>query len=417
MLKPGFLSLAVLVLALGLSSRADEWPQFRGPTGQGLVPSGSLPTTWSTTRNVVWKQPILGRGWSSPIVCHGRIYLTTAVPVEGSPNNDQSLRALCLDAATGNVLWDKEVIHQDGRTAPGIHGKNSHASPTPVTDGQRLYVHFGHEGTACLDLNGQILWRNRTLTYEPVHGNGGSPILVDDRLVYSADGGDKRFLVALSCKTGEVIWKTDREVEADRKFSFSTPLAIAVQGKKQIISPGTNVVNAFDAATGKEIWRVQYDGYSVIPRPVYGHGLVFVCTGYGTPSLLAIRPDGTGDVTDTHVVWQTNRQVPHTASPVLVENALYFMSDNGIARCLDAKTGKQHWQQRLGVSNSASSIAGDGKIYFLTEQGVGIVLKASTTYELLARNPIEEQTLASYAAADGALYLRTETQLYRIQQR
>src|SRR6185437_5702085 len=236
--------------------------------------------------------------------------------------------------------------------SPRIHGKNSHASPTPLVRGERLFVHFGHQGTACLDLEGKVLWKNTSLHYAPVHGNGGSPILVDDSLVFSCDGGDKRFIVALNVVNGEVRWKTDRTIEASRKFSFSTPLLIVVDGKKQIISPGSNVVCAFDPATGHEIWRVRYDGYSVIPRPVYGQGLLFICTGYNTPSLLAIRPDGKGDVTDTHVVWKTRKAVPHTPSPLLVGEELYFVSDSGQASCLDARTGQVHWQERLGGNYS-----------------------------------------------------------------
>lgn len=401
---------AVAALLLSLPGAwADDWPEFRGPTGQGLA-QGNLPVEWSTTKNVVWKKPIPGRGWSSPVVVKGRVYLTTAVPVKG----DQSLGVLCLDAATGKVLWKKEVFRQNGKMSPGIHGKNSHASPTPLVYGNRLYVHFGHQGTACLDLSGKVLWRNRTQKYSPVHGNGGSPILVDDKLIFSCDGGDKRFIVALDRDTGRVRWKTDRKGEAGRKFSFSTPLLITVKGQKQVISPGSNVVGAYDPDTGREIWHIRYNGYSVIPRPVYGHGLVFLSTGYDRPSLLAIRPDGTGDVTDTHVAWRVTKGAPHTPSPLLVGDELYTVSDGGIASCFDARTGTVHWQERVGGAYSASPLYADGRIYLQSEQGQGIVLQAGKEFKVLARNSLGERSLASFAAADGALFIRTEKYLYRI---
>jgi outer membrane protein assembly factor BamB len=412
--------LAVAV-AIGIWSpttvHAEDWPEFRGPTGQGLVREGGLPAVWGPSKNIVWKQSIPGAGWSSPVLVEGRIYLTTSVPVENSPTRDQSLRALCLDAKTGRILWDREVMRENGATAPGIHSKNSHASPTPLVYGGRLYVHFGHQGTACLDLAGKVLWRNTSLDYAPVHGNGGSPILVGDALVFSGDGADKQFLAALDRNTGKVLWKTDRNNEADRKFSFSTPLLITVGKKPQLISPASGMVGAYDPRTGKEIWRVRYDGYSVIPRPIYGYGLVYICTGYNTPSLLAIRPDGQGDVTRTHVAWTVRRHAPHTPSPLLVGDELYMVSDWGIASCLDAKTGHVHWQERLGGAYSASPVHAGDKIYFQSEDGVGTVLKAGRRFEVLAKNAMEERTLASYAAVNGALFLRTAKHLYRIEGR
>jgi outer membrane protein assembly factor BamB len=345
----------------------------------------------------------------------GRVFLTTAVPVKGG--KDQSLRALCLDAEKGTVFWETEVFLQDGSKAPRIHSKNSHASPTPLTDGKRLFVHFGHQGTACLDLAGKVLWRNRELRYAPVHGNGGTPILIDGRLVFSVDGADKQFVVALNPDTGKALWKTDRKSEAYKKFSFSTPLAIAVGGKKQIISPASDAVVAYDPVDGHEIWRARYDGYSLIPRPVYGHGLIFLSSGYERPTLVAIRAGGSGDITNSHIAWTVARGAPHTPSPLLVGTELYMVSDGGIASCLDARTGKVHWQERIGGSFSASPLHAAGRIYLQSEDGVTTVVRAATTFERLAQNKIDERALASYAAADGAIYLRTEANLYRIEQR
>jgi outer membrane protein assembly factor BamB len=422
----------LVLLVLDLTLQAADWPEFRGPTGQGHAETTNLPAEWSTTKNVVWKQEVAGLGWSSPIVVSGRIYLTTAAAIPNS--KDLSLRALCLEAASGKQVWDKEVFRESAQ-APRPHTKNSHASPTPICRDSRLYVHFGHQGTACLDLDGKILWKNATLKYAPVHGNGGSPILVDDPpvakaegttppltkgglgglLVFSCDGSDQQFIVALDVKTGKPRWKTDRRSTAAKTFSFSTPLLIEVNGKQQVVSPASDMVAGYDPVTGKEIWRVRTQGYSVIPRPVFAHGLIFMSSGYESPTLMAIRPDGTGDVTATHVAWETKRNAPHTPSPLVVGDELYVVSDGGMATCLEAKTGKVHWLQRLGGKYSASPLFADGKIYFQSEEGVGTVVKPGTEFQQLAKNRLEEQTLASYAVADGALFIRSEKHLYRIE--
>jgi outer membrane protein assembly factor BamB len=406
----------LLLTFAGSAAGSGDWIQFRGTAGDGTSTETKLPVEWGPSKNVVWKQAIAGNGWSSPVVLNGRLYLTSAVPQQGSAPGDLSLRALCLDATTGKTIWEKEVFAQ-GKTAPRIHGKNSHASPTPVLCDGKLFVHFGHQGTACLSLDGTVLWQNQSLTYNPVHGNGGSPICVDDLLVYSADGGDTRFVVALDRSTGNVRWKTERTWSTSSKFSFSTPLLITVAGRKQLVSPATDAVVAYDPADGKEIWRVDYKGYSVIPKPVYGNGLVFVCTGYPFASLLAIRPDGQGDVTKTHVAWKTRKGVPLTPSPLLVGNELYLISDSGIASCLDAQTGKLHWQERIGGNYSASPVAAAGHIYFQSEDGVGTVIRAGTTFVQVSKNALDERSLASYAAVDGALFIRTEHNLYRVQTR
>ena len=374
MLQRLFVLFAGPSLLAAAPARADDWPEFRGPTGQGIVRDGSLPVEWSRTKNVAWTQQIPGRGWSSPVVADGRIYLTTAVPVPGSRTNDQSLAALCLEARTGKVVWEREVFRQDGAKAPRPHRKNTHASPTPLVHDGRLYVHFGHQGTACLDPAGKVLWRNTSLKYVPIHGNGGTPILVESALVFSCDGGDTAFVVALDRNTGRVLWKTGRKTEAFKKFSFSTPLLITVKGQQQVISPGSNMVGAYDPETGRELWRVRYTGYSVIPRPVYGNGLVFVCTGFDPPpSLLAIRPGGQGDVTGTNVAWSTRKAVPLTPSLLLAGDDLYMVSDTGVASCLDARTGKVQWQQRVGGNYSASPLYADGKVYFQAEDGTAVV--------------------------------------------
>lgn len=401
-------------LLLAVPAWAADWPQFRGPTGQGHAQTDNLPVQWSREQNVAWRVAVPGQGWSSPVVMDRRVYLTTSVPLQDS--DDQSLRAMCLSAESGETLWDEEVFLQQGGEAAKIHSKNSHASPTPLVHENRLYVHFGHEGTACLSLDGQRIWENRELRYKPVHGNGGSPIVVDDKLVFSIDGLGSRFLVALSLETGAVIWKTDRTVPADRDFSFSTPLLITAEGRRQIVSPGSDMAAAYAPTDGAELWRVRYDGYSVVPRPVFGHGLAYICTGFGPTTLLAIRPTGTGDVTESHVAWRyKDSSVPRTPSLLLVGEELYMIGNRGIAVCLDAETGAEHWKERIGGNFSASPVFADGRIYLQDEQGESVVLKPGPEFEIIARSSIGEPTLASLAIADGAIFLRSESALYRIE--
>ena len=396
-------------LLLPLAVAAQDWPQFRGPGGQGHSTVKSLPLEWNDdSRNIAWKVPIDGLGWSSPVIGDGKLWLTTAT------REGKSMRVICLDAGTGKELLNVEAIRRDA--AMKIHKKNSHASPTPILDGDRVYVHFGTYGTACLTTAGKRVWRQQ-LKYSHVHGPGGSPVLHGNSLYISCDGARDPFVVALHSRSGGIRWKTARRaVPQKRKFAFSTALVINVGGKDQVISPGAGRVSAYDPSSGRMIWTVQYPGgYSVVPRPVYGHGLVFVSSSFDRPRLLAIRPDGRGDVTETHVAWMTDRNAPHSPSPILVGNELYIVSDRGVATCLDAKTGKVHWQERLGGSFSASPLHAAGRIYFLDENGKTTVIEPGREYKELTRNEIKGRTLASLVPVEGALYLRTGTHLLRIE--
>ena len=405
----------VCVYLLGLlfvaAVRAD-WPEFRGATGQGHSLATGLPVNWSETENIRWKTEIDGLAWSSPVVAGDHIYVTSAVP---RAENQVDLKLICLDSRTGEFLWQKTIFEHDQNVR--MHKKNSHASPTPIIAGETIYAHFGPHGTARLTLDGELVWKQK-LEYAPVHGNGGSPALADDVLVICCDGGDTQYVVGLETDTGEIRWKTNRETDPQKGFSFSTPLVIGINGQQQAICPGSDAVFAYDPQTGREIWRVDYPGgYSVTPRPVFGNGLVFVCTGFQTPRLLAIDPTGSGNVTETHLRWSTDRGVPHSPSVLLVDQNIYFVSDKGIASCLDARTGQQHWQERLGGNFSASPLFADGRIYFQDENGQAIVLRADASFEELSRNRLtdEERTFASYAVDGSALLIRTETALYRVQ--
>lgn len=398
--------LAATLLFLQMVVSAEDWPQFRGPAGQGHSAETGLPIEWSESKNVAWKVPVPGRGWSSPVVAGGRVWLTTATSVQ----RDTSLRLMAFDVESGRQALDVEVFRFRGTEL--LNAKNSHASPTPIVEGERVYVHFGARGTAAVSASGTVLWKAR-LEYEAQHGNGGSPELAGDLLIVNCDGFDRAFVAALDKATGKVRWRRDRREPHSQ--AYSTPLAIRAAGREQIVSVGAFTASALDPRDGKELWRVSYpDGFSNVPRPVYGAGLVFIATGFNQPSLLAVRPDGTGDVTRSHVAWTLTRGAPLTPSPILVGDELYTVSDNGIASCLDARTGGVRWQVRLGHSFSASPVLADGRLYFLDEDGRTTVLRPGTNPSPLAVNSLDGGTLASMAVSARSFFIRTATHLYRL---
>jgi outer membrane protein assembly factor BamB len=399
-----FIGLIALVLFfLSTPVLAGDWPQFRGPTGQGHSDERGLPLTWSETKNVRWKVAIPGKGWSSPVIQGDRIWMTTATE-EG-----KSLRAISVDRNTGAILQNVEVFRV--KSVGQIHSKNSYASPTPVLEGDRVYVHFGAHGTACLTQTGEIVWKTRLEYDNGQHGPGGSPVLYENLLIVSCDGRDVQFVVALDKLTGKVSWKKSRAGQ----HAYTTPLVVPLAAGDQIISPGAFRAIAYDPRTGKELWQVRYgEGFSNVPRPVYSEGLVFICTGFQQPSLLAVRLDGRGDITKSHISWTLQRGVPLTPSPLLVNGDLYLISDNGIASCVDAKTGNPYWQVRLGGNHSASPIYADGRIYFLSEEGESVVIAPGKQFKALAQNQLDGQTLASMAVSNGSIFIRSLTNLYRL---
>ena len=392
----------ILFLLLLLVSTSD-WPQFRGPTGQGVSDEQGLPLTWSETKNVRWKVAIPGRGWSSPVVQGDRIWLTTATE-EG-----KSLRAISVDRNTGAIVQNVEVFRL--KSAKLANPKNSLASPTPIVEGDRVYVHFGAFGTACITQSGEIVWKTKLEYDNGQHGTGGSPVLYEDLLIISCDGNDVQFVVALDKLTGKVRWKKSREGYQ----AYTTPLIVELAGSPQVISPGAFRAISYDPRNGKELWQVTYgEGFSNVPRPVYGDGLVFICTGFQQPSLLAVRVDGKGDVTKSKIQWKLDSGVPLTPSPLLVGSELYMVTDNGIVTCVDAKTGKEYWRARVGGNHSASPIYADGRIYFLNEEGESVVLAPGQQLKHLATNQLDGRTLASMAVSNGSIFIRSDTHLYRI---
>lgn len=404
-----------LLLALALAPPAD-WPEFRGPDGTGRYAGKPLPTEWGPDTNVTWASPVPGKGWSSPILVGGKLVLTTAVPQGDGEDAGHSLRALAFDFATGKQLWDVELFRPDRSLAVQMHKKNSLASPTPASDGKTVVCHFGHMGTAAVDLDGKVVWRNDELRYKPTHGSGSSPVLADDLAVVPCDGEADPFVAALDLATGTVRWKTPRNTTASRSFSFATPqLVTDANGRRVLVSPASDFCMGYDPATGKELWRCRYPGggFSLICRPVVGHGRVYVCTGYGGQRVIGIDPAGTGAV-EPAFDWKVKMYAPNTPTPLVVGDELYLISDMGVMSCVDARTGKTHYSERLaGRGYSASPIAWDGKIYVTSEEGDGQVVAAGTEFKELTRSKMGEKTFATFVPADGSLVVRTETKLYR----
>lgn len=396
--------LALLGILGGLTAPA-EWTQFRGPSGQGQSAASGLPLKWSESEHIAWKTAVPGEGWSSPVISGGQIWLTAAT------ERGTSLRAVALDQETGRILHDVEVFRVTA--PPGIHEKNNYASPTPILESGRVYVHFGTLGTAALNRSGEVIWKTQQLRYAHGHGAGGSPALAGDLLVISCDGTDQQYVVALDKNTGEIRWKTARNGAA---MAYTTPLVIPRGKGRQVVSPAGRLAASYDLESGQELWSLDYEGFSGVPRPVFAHGLVYITTGFYNPVLMAIRPDGSGNVTKTHVAWQWGRGVPLTPSPLVEGGEIYMVSDNGIVSCLDAKTGQELWRQRLGGTFSASPVSADGRIYFLNERGEVTVIRAGRTFESLAVNRLDGSTLASLAIEGRAIYLRTDSHLYRIEE-
>ena len=383
---------------------AKYWPVWRGPSGQGLA-SGTYPDAWSATENVAWKKPVPGNGNSSPIVWGDRIFLTTAY------ENGRRLSLVAFRRSDGTQLW--ETFAPAGRTGRA-HYKNGHASATPATDGTHVYASFGSRGLAAFDFNGGLVWHKDLGDVDNYHGAAGSPLLYKNRVILYQDFDSGSFVAAFDARTGKELWRTPR-----RAFvGWGTPVAVRVAGRDEIIVSSQSAVTAYDPDTGKELWVCDGNSFEVIPTPVVGHGLVFASSGRVGPTL-AIRPGGRGNVTRTHLAWTSPKGSPFVPSPILYGDQLYMVNDMAsIVTAFEAATGKVLWQGRLGVAQregfSASPVAIDGKIFFTNDQGETFVLRAGPTFELIRTNRIGETTLASPALVDGRWYIRTDRSLIAI---
>ena len=408
---------AAASLFAGSFAHAENWPQFRGPTRQGVSTETGLPLEWSETSHVAWKEQIPGQAWSSPIVWGDRVFVTTAM-VAG-----QSCRVLALDAKSGRVLWNREVFRQ---VPLKKEDRNSHATPTPATDGERVYACFGDGSFAALDFAGEIVWTNRDYPFYGQHGLGTSPILYNGLLIMARDGSsngedkalgwqkpwDQAYVLALDAKTGRERWKARRGMS---RISHGVPNIWEHDGRAQVVSEAGDVVQGFDVETGGRIWSSEVIGEGKVPSVVLGNGLVFTAGGAGgRNSIKAFRLDGKGDLKETNLVWEQRKGAPNLPSMIYAAPHLFAMNDAGVMSCLRADTGESVWRERVGGNFSASPVLADGRLYLLSDEGVTTVIEAGPEFKVLARNSLGEKAQASMAISGGRIFIRTAGNLFCI---
>jgi outer membrane protein assembly factor BamB len=419
--RAALLTLTVLSLGLMLGApatgRSEDWPRFRGPTGQGHSSETGLPVSWSTTENILWKSPVAGASWSSPIVLGDQVFLTTTT------NEGRDCHVLSLDLHSGQLLWDTVVLQQVPRRK---EQKNSYASSTPCTDGERVYACFADGSLVAVSLKGELLWTNRDFPFYSKHGLGASPIVYQGLVIMPFDGSsdgpdpaigwqkpwDQAQVVALHADTGKLAWKTRRGLS---RVSHMTPLILPIDGVDQLISPAGDRIQGFAPLTGALLWTIDSQGEGVTPSPVAAAGKLFTSSGFEATTLRTIKLGGAeGNATSSHIVWEQKKGVPTQASLIVVDDLLYAVTDNGVATAYRTTDGEVVWQERLGGTYSASPVYADGKLYFLSEQGQTTVVKPNATFEVLSRNPLEEAAQASPAVASGRIVIRTEHHLWAI---
>ncbi len=396
--------------------RSENWPEFRGPGRQGLSVETKLPLKWSEKENIQWKKEIPGESWSTPIVWGNRVFLTTAT------DQGQSCRIICLESKTGSVLWNKEIFRQLPRKK---EQRNSYATPTPVTDGQRVYACFGDGSFAALGFDGEVLWTNRNYPFYSQHGLGASPILSGNLLIMTFDGSsqgedklvgwqtpwDKSFMVALDAKTGKERWKTNKGIT---RISHGTPVIWNPEGgKPQVVCEAGDVVQGYDRDTGDRVWTSEVQGEGKVPSPIIGDGFVFTSGGFrGKETIKAFKLGPIGNLKETNLVWEQKKGTPKVPSLIYVNSYLFAIQDMGIASCLQPKTGEMVWQERLGGGFSASPVSAGGRLYFLDNKGETTVIEAGPVFKVLAKNKLDGNVQASMAIANGCLFLRTDQHLY-----
>ncbi len=408
-----FLLVCLLISIPGLPVHADNWTRFRGPNGQGVSDETDLPLQWSSTENVVWRTPIPGNGWSSPIVYDDQLFLTTTTE-EG-----KVCHVICVNRQRGDIQWNKEVHRQE---LGAKRAQNSYATPTPITDGKKVYSVFSDGTIIAVDFQGEVAWKNSDMKFHSLHGLGASPLLVGDQLIMPFDGSsaedkkvgwkipwEKALVLSLDTATGDVRWRGSR---GKSRVGHVTPILID-QGK-QVVSAGGDRVQGHDVKTGDRIWSIYSQGEGVTPSPVLGEGLIFTSSGFEEPTIRAIRTGGVGDVTETHIAWEQKRGVPALPSLLYVEPYLYSITRDNILHCLEATSGDIVWLKRLDGAHSASPVYADGKIYILSEEGVTLVLRPGEKYDEIARNVIDEKCMASMAVSQGQFFIRTAENLYCI---
>lgn len=395
-----------------VAANAENWTRFRGPNGQGISSEANLPLHWGADKDIAWKTAIPGTGWSSPIVYDDQIFLTTATE-EGV-----SCRVICVDRLSGKIRWNTEVHRQ----VPGAkRAQNSYATPTPVTDGERVYAVFYDGAIIALDFAGNVVWKNTEIKFFSLHGLAASPVLVNGQLVMPFDGSsreenrlgwkipwDKAVVLSLDTATGKVLWKGER---GQSRVAHVTPILVGEDA--QLVSAGDRV-QGFDIQTGKRVWSIYSQGEGVTPSPVVGDGLIYTSSGFEEPTIRAIRLGGEGDVTETHIAWEQKKGVPALASPLYVAPYLYTITRDNILHCIEAATGEIVWLKRLSSVYWASPVLADGRIYILSEDGVTLVLRPGDRYEELARNDLHETCFASMAVSHGHFFIRSAEHLFCI---
>jgi outer membrane protein assembly factor BamB len=399
--------LLVILLMAGNSAWGENWPAWRGPRGDGTSLETNVPTQWSGTENVMWKTPIPGKGYASPIVWEDRVFTVTAV------NETLERVLLCLDAASGDVLWQRTVLK-----APleRLHALNSHASSTPATDGEKVYVSFldgDKMYVAAYDFEGKRIWEVRPGPFASRHGYCSSPILWKDKVILNGDHDGPGYLIALDRATGRTLWKTPRP---NNTRSYCAPIIRTIGPRNQMVLAGTLCVASYDPDTGKQHWIIDGPTEQYVASLVYNGEFFFLTCGFPDRFMQAIRPDGRGNVTDTHVVWQKDKDCSYVPSPIAIGPHFLLTSDTGVATCLNAKTGESLWRQRLGPHFSASPVSANGLVYFLSDKGVATIVKPGPSFEVVARNELGEKTFASPAISNGRLFLRAENHLYCVGQ-
>ncbi len=415
----------LLISSIGSLASVD-WPEFRGPSGDGHVTGNAdLPLHWSETEHVKWKTEIPHYGISTPVVTDGQVWLTTAA------QDGHDFYVVRFSAETGKINLKEKLFHSDNPESLGNGASmNSYATPSSYAEPGRVYVHYGSFGTACLDSqSGNVLWKRDDLRCRHYRGASSCPVMFENLLILTFDGADLQYVVALDKRTGRTIWKTDRSVawndenvpgqmakDGDLRKAHSTPLIVQAEGKPQLISVGAKAAYGYDPRTGKELWRIQYNDWSVAPRPVYADGLAYIVTGLTKKELWAVKTDGKGELTEGQIAWKQKAGIGKYSSPILVDGLIYTAVDESFISCLDAATGAVVWNERVGGKFAASPIYGPGRLYFFDQGGKALVLKPGRKLEILATNTLAEGCMASPAAAGKALFVRTKTHLYRIEE-
>lgn len=418
-----FLFLLASVVILGIQpakSQQINWTHFRGNNLSGISSDVQAPVIWKDSTNVIWKTDIQGKGWSSPVVFDGQIWVTSA------SESGKEMSGICLDFDSGKLIYKLNLFQPD--SAYPKHSINTYATPTPCIEEGFVYLHFGTYGTACVNTsNGKVVWKRTDLNCDHVQGPGSSPVLYKDLLILHIEGIDVQYLIALNKKTGETVWKTDRPADLNEPLlpigrkAYITPVIVNVNGKDLIISNGSAVCIAYDPETGKEVWRIVQGEDSTIAMPLAENGIVYFYTSFVTPpdgdkyaELLAVNPDGVGNIDKSNVLWRFKSPILQLLTPLIKDGLIYTIDTRNVFYCLDAKTGQVVYSQKLKQKYNSSPIYAGGNIYFTSVKGETMVLKEGNQFQVVAENKLSGEVYATPAFLRNSILIRTDSQLYRI---